>query len=62
MFTGSLILYCAIGAVGAWVCLMSWREGATAKAKVYRPERCYMRGPSPKWRERHASSRNSDIR
>ena len=22
---------------------------------AYNPERCYMRGPGPKWREKHAS-------
>ena len=27
---------------------------------AYNPERHYMRGPGPKWREKHASSRIAD--
>jgi hypothetical protein len=62
VFAISLILYCTIGALGAWVCFTSWRQHAIAEAKVYRPEKYYMRGPGPKWREKHASGRLSGIR
>jgi len=30
---------------------------AIAPANTYRPEAHYMRGPGPKWREKHAQSR-----
>ncbi|MBX9846617.1 MAG: hypothetical protein K2Z80_32890 [Xanthobacteraceae bacterium] len=59
VFTASLILYCTIAVLGVWVCLKSRREGAIAKAKVYRPEAYDMRGPGPKWREKHAAGRVS---
>src|SRR5262245_47934029 len=62
VFAASLILYCMIASLGAVVCLMSWREGAVAKAKTYRPERYFMRGPGPKWREKHARAPMSGIR
>ena len=58
----STVLYCAGAAAGAWVCLKTWREGGFAPAKTYQPERYYMRGPGPKWREKHASGRMSGIR
>jgi hypothetical protein len=56
----SSILYRTIAALGAWVCFMSW--GAIAKVKAYRPEKYYMRGPGPKWREKHPSGHTSGIR
>jgi len=30
-----------------------WRELIKAFSDPYRPERHYMRGPGPKWREKH---------
>jgi len=30
--------------------------------KPYRPEAYYMRGPGPKWREKHAQTRGSRLR
>ena len=30
--------------------------------KPYRPEAYYMRGPGPKWREKHAQDRGSRLR
>ena len=30
---------------------------AVASANTYRPEAHYMRGPGPKWREKHASAK-----
>ena len=40
--------------------LLALRAGAArlvaiSPANVYRPEAHYMRGPGPKWREKHAS-------
>jgi hypothetical protein len=29
----------------------------TIDARSYQPEKYYMRGPGPKWREKHASAR-----
>jgi hypothetical protein len=31
-----------------------WRWLTTSLLDPYRPERHYMRGPGPKWREKHA--------
>jgi hypothetical protein len=31
-----------------------WRALLTSHAHAYRPEKHYMRGPGPKWREKHA--------
>lgn len=36
----------------------AWREFRRALCDPYRPERHYMRGPGPKWRERHSSQAN----
>jgi hypothetical protein len=44
----------AIGAMGAF--LRSSLEGPIGK---YRPEDHYMRGPGPKWREKHVLDRAS---
>jgi hypothetical protein len=33
-----------------------WRWLTTSLFDPYRPERHYMRGPGPKWREKHASA------
>jgi len=30
--------------------------------RTYRPEKYYMRGPGPKWREKQAQARNSALR
>jgi hypothetical protein len=41
--------------MGAWTFLMnSLRTMITIDARTYRPEKYYMRGPGPKWREKHA--------
>jgi hypothetical protein len=39
----------------------AWREFRRALCDPYRPERHYMRGPGPKWRERHPSEANRSI-
>ncbi len=33
-----------------------WRSLRTAIFDTYRPERHYMRGPGPKWREKHTTT------
>jgi hypothetical protein len=33
-----------------------WRPGWKLTGAPYRPEKHYMRGPGPKWREKHASA------
>jgi hypothetical protein len=30
-----------------------WQEATRDIARPYKPERYYMRGPGPKWREKH---------
>jgi hypothetical protein len=38
-----------------WVAaLQSWRSLGAAMLNPYRPELHYMRGPGPKWRDKHA--------
>ncbi|MEA3153816.1 MAG: hypothetical protein QOK44_1405 [Betaproteobacteria bacterium] len=32
------------------------------EVRPYRPEAYYMRGPGPKWREKHARARSSSLR
>jgi len=49
--------------VAAWAALAkSWRTLIADEAKTYRPEAYYMRGPGPKWREKHAQGRGSVLR
>jgi hypothetical protein len=40
----------------------AWRTLISDQIGVYRPEAHYMRGPGPKWRERHADDRLSSLR
>ena len=45
----------ASAALGAWTSLMNaLRTLITVDVRTYRPEQYYMRGPGPKWREKHA--------
>jgi hypothetical protein len=37
----------------AWRAQQLWRKLIAALREPYRPERHYMRGPGPKWREKH---------
>jgi hypothetical protein len=39
-----------------------WRMLMAVDRKVYRPEAYYMRGPGPKWREKHAHDRDAHFR
>ena len=38
---------------GVDACRQRWRRLATSLFDPYRPELHYMRGPGPKWREKH---------
>jgi hypothetical protein len=38
-----------------------WRALSTAIFDTYRPELHYMRGPGPKWREKHAYAGSIDL-
>jgi hypothetical protein len=50
----------APAAVGAWTSLVnSLRMLITIDVRTYQPEKYYMRGPGPKWREKHALGRVS---
>jgi hypothetical protein len=45
----------ASAAAGAWTSLVRLlRTQLTLDVRTYRPEAYYMRGPGPKWREKHA--------
>jgi len=45
----------AIAAVRAQVSLVNFlRTQIAVDARTYRPEKYYMRGPGPKWREKNA--------
>ena len=37
----------------AWRAVVNWCRALMAP-RVYRPEAYYMRGPGPRWREKHA--------
>jgi hypothetical protein len=53
----------ASAAVGAWTSLVnSLRMLITIDARTYQPEKYYMRGPGPKWREKHARGHVSAMR
>jgi hypothetical protein len=45
---------CGFGAIAT-----RWRRLKTTVFDPYRPELHYMRGPGPKWREKHATAQNS---
>jgi hypothetical protein len=42
--------------------LNSLRMLITIDVRTYQPEKYYMRGPGPKWREKHARGRISALR
>jgi len=47
----------------AWTAFSkSWRTLIADEGQTYRPEAYYMRGPGPKWREKHAPGRGSVLR
>jgi len=51
-------------AFGIWGALVRAVRAAIMidEEKPYRPEAYYMRGPGPKWREKHAQTRGSRLR
>lgn len=50
-------------AIRAWTALVkSLHLLITIDVRTYRPEKYYMRGPGPKWREKHARGRVSALR
>ena len=50
----------ASAVVGAWTTLVnSLRMLITIDVRTYQPEKYYMRGPGPKWRQKHAHGRVS---
>jgi hypothetical protein len=50
-------------AAGAWMSLVkSLRTLIAVDVRTYRPEKYYMRGPGPKWREKHVRGRVSALR
>ena len=52
----SLTSIFAPAAENAWRLLVnSLRPQIAVPARTYRPEKYYMRGPGPKWREKHSS-------
>jgi hypothetical protein len=56
MDTFSYLLIVLAGAA-AWTGFITWRVRVSDPDKAYQPERYYMRGPGPKWRQKHASGR-----
>jgi hypothetical protein len=51
----ALVLLLTSGAALAWRFLVnSLRTQIVIPARTYRPEKYYMRGPGPKWREKHS--------
>jgi hypothetical protein len=48
------LLACPTLARGLEGAARRWRRLTTSLFDPYRPERHYMRGPGPKWREKHA--------
>ena len=50
-------------ALGAWTSLVnSLRMLITIDVRTYQPEKYYMRGPGPKWREKHDRGHLSALR
>ena len=39
-----------------------WQTLAKSFSDPYRPEKHYMRGPGPKWREKHGGGATADLR
>ena len=52
--------FALVAAAGAWASLVdALCVLITIDPRTYRPERYYMRGPGPKWREKHFLDRAS---
>ena len=53
----------ATAAVRVWTSLVNFlRTQIAVDVRTYRPEKYYMRGPGPKWREKHARGHVSALR
>jgi hypothetical protein len=53
----------ASAAAWAWMSLVNFlRTQIAVDVRTYRPEKYYMRGPGPKWREKHARGYVSALR
>jgi hypothetical protein len=53
----------AAAALKVWTALVTaWQTTMAEQVKHYQPELHYMRGPGPKWREKHACQRDSTVR
>lgn len=60
---GNILILAAPAVLKPWVVLAdAWRTWLADWRNPYRPEKHYMRGPGPKWREKHARDRNSTER
>jgi hypothetical protein len=51
----SVLLASHSAACGLTATQWRWRRLAVPLSAAYRPELHYMRGPGPKWREKHAA-------
>ena len=62
--TTSVSATLACRAIGVWEALVRIARAAIMidEERPYRPEAYYMRGPGPKWREKHAQARGSSLR
>jgi hypothetical protein len=50
-------------ALKLWTAITTaWQAMLVGQTKSYQPELHYMRGPGPKWREKHACQRDSAVR
>jgi hypothetical protein len=54
--SGMLVAASAVGSVIGLTARRRWRRLSGLLFDPYRPELHYMRGPGPRWRERHALS------
>jgi hypothetical protein len=53
----------ARAALKLWTAVTTaWQTMLAEQTKPYQPELYYMRGPGPKWREKHACQRDSTVR
>jgi len=52
----------APAALKVWTAITTaWQTMLADQVKSYQPELHYMRGPGPKWREKHACQRDSTV-
>ena len=53
-YVSRVLLVTGMPARGLYAVTRRWRRLTTSAFDPYRPELHYMRGPGPKWREKHA--------